>query len=182
MTAFWCLFISFKDEDEDGGAPGDDDDEDDEEDEDEDDEGSEGEEVGLSYLMKEGIQVIWGHLMCSSCRTSTVYGEWNMCCVKSLFHTICCWQDEEDDDDYVEEEEEEDVDGEWAFLVYATFAVNSGLLFSILKQSYVSMQLSILGKPRRLRKSQARFQTVDFRPISFTHLIHVQFPCETSMH
>ncbi|XP_062394288.1 acidic leucine-rich nuclear phosphoprotein 32 family member E-like [Sardina pilchardus] len=44
-----------EDEDEDGGAPGDDDDEDDE-DEDEDDEGSEGDEVGLSYLMKDGIQ------------------------------------------------------------------------------------------------------------------------------
>lgn len=44
-----------EDEEEDGGAPGDDDDEDDE-DEDEDDDGSEGEEVGLSYLMKEGIQ------------------------------------------------------------------------------------------------------------------------------
>lgn len=39
------------DEDDEAGPPGDDDDED------EDEEGSEGDEVGLSYLMKEGIQV-----------------------------------------------------------------------------------------------------------------------------
>lgn len=42
------------DEDDEAGPPGDDDDEDDD---DEDEEGSEGDEVGLSYLMKEGIQV-----------------------------------------------------------------------------------------------------------------------------
>lgn len=118
----WTLFLSFEDEEEDGGAPGDDDDEDDE-DEDEDDDGSEGEEVGLSYLMKEGIQVIWDHLICAVCRTPIwcrMYHE------ESLFHTKCCLQDEEDDDDYVEEEEEEDVDGEYHFnfaLFKVTFAV-----------------------------------------------------------
>lgn len=45
----------FPDEDEEAGPPGDDDD-DDEDEEDEDDEGDE-DEVGLSYLMKDGIQV-----------------------------------------------------------------------------------------------------------------------------
>lgn len=62
-----CYFIFFQnsfpyviDEEDEAGPPGDDD-EDDEEDEDdegdEEEDGSEGDEVGLSYLMKEGIQV-----------------------------------------------------------------------------------------------------------------------------
>ncbi|KAM7382767.1 hypothetical protein PAMP_002484 [Pampus punctatissimus] len=46
------------DNDDEAGPPGDDDEDDDDDEEDEDDEGSEGdeEEVGLSYLMKDGIQ------------------------------------------------------------------------------------------------------------------------------
>ncbi|MEQ2163723.1 Acidic leucine-rich nuclear phosphoprotein 32 member E, partial [Goodea atripinnis] len=50
---------SENDEDDEAGPPGDDDD-DEEEDEDDEEEGSERDEVGLSYLMKEGIQVsLW---------------------------------------------------------------------------------------------------------------------------
>lgn len=53
-------FLLLSDDDEEAGPPGDDDD-DDEDDEDEEEDGSEGDEdeVGLSYLMKDGIQVSW---------------------------------------------------------------------------------------------------------------------------
>ncbi|XP_015246779.1 PREDICTED: acidic leucine-rich nuclear phosphoprotein 32 family member E-like [Cyprinodon variegatus] len=47
---------SVSDEDDEAGPPGDDDDDDEDEEDDEDEDGSEGDEVGLSYLMKEGIQ------------------------------------------------------------------------------------------------------------------------------
>lgn len=55
-----CNFLLLLDDDEEAGPPGDeDDDEEDEDDEDEEEDGSEGDddEVGLSYLMKDGIQV-----------------------------------------------------------------------------------------------------------------------------
>lgn len=85
-------------DDDEAGPPGDDDDEEDE-DEDEED-GSDGDEVGLSYLMKEGIQV--SHEQ----RTGLTRSE------PSHRPAASSSQDEEDDGDYVEEEEDEEEEEE----------------------------------------------------------------------
>lgn len=89
------------DEDDEAGPPGDDDDEDDDEDE----EGSEGDEVGLSYLMKEGIQVR-GHEVnrAEEEEPATACSQFN------VFLTY--FKDEEDDGDYVEEDEEDEEEEE----------------------------------------------------------------------